>query len=114
MKLWELLVAIRTTSVLSAKEFYWIISEALDSGLVNEVQLADKIDADLPTIRRWKAGRNAPHPLARRPIYDYLIRRLRALKGREKARMTARRIARQQEIDREVERRVQNQVEEEL
>lgn len=42
---------------------------------VPDRELARTFDASLPSVRRWKTGRNLPHPLIRHHVFAYLAKR---------------------------------------
>jgi len=52
---------------------------------VDDLSLARALRVSRPTISRWAAGKSAPHPLGRKPVFELLIRqaqsRLRRLTG---------------------------------
>ena len=55
-----------------------IVSLALNGGLPKE-QLAKSFSCNLMTINRWKAGQNAPGPMARKAIKRELMELLEAV-----------------------------------
>lgn len=78
----ELFLKIQNTSSNSDKDFQEIIVAALDIGFVTERDLARGAGASLMTIRRWKEGKNSPHPMMRPYIFRYLIEKLQGAKSK--------------------------------
>ncbi len=72
----ELLLKIRNAFPNNDKDFQEIIVAALDIGFVTERDLARGAGASLATIRRWKEGKNSPHPIMRPYVFRYLIEKL--------------------------------------
>lgn len=51
--------------------FSKIVSAAFDFGLPRP-DVADAFGVNLSTVQRWAAGKNAPHPMARPLIVDWI------------------------------------------
>jgi hypothetical protein len=63
---------IRAVDESDKSQWHVIISLALNGGLSKET-LAESFSCNLMTINRWKAGQNAPGPMARKAIKRELI-----------------------------------------
>ena len=50
--------------------FYKLVRESP----VKDRELAQRFDMSIPSVTRWRSGRNAPHPLVRRHVINFLER----------------------------------------
>ena len=56
------------TSIMKDIDF----TELINNCSLTEIELASSISVSLPTIRRWKEGKNLPHNLVREAISKFL------------------------------------------
>lgn len=52
-------------------EFSQVTKEIRKCLNISQEQLAKELHVNFATINRWKNGKNSPHMLARKALYDY-------------------------------------------
>ena len=72
----EILNLLEKTDKHDDKGFIKIISGIIDANFLSEKELAHLVDASRPTIRRWKSGEGAPHPLMRPILFKEIRKQL--------------------------------------
>lgn len=51
-------------------------SRARTTLMLSDNELAKVIQISRPTVRRWASGATAPHPIGRKAVLDYLVKRV--------------------------------------
>lgn len=67
--------ALRSVKLEDKEEFYQLFAMGLNLLNLPDDDVSVEFSVSRPTVNRWKNGRNAPHPLMRKPIYDWLEKR---------------------------------------
>lgn len=93
MNLQEMVKYRNKLKVVDAKDstdFYMLFSEGMTLLSLLDEDVSREFGVSRPTINRWRNGRNAPHPMMRTPVYDWLIDRTSRLIEREGLKKKAR------------------------
>ena len=56
--------------------FYDLFGRGMNLLSFLDSEISKEFGVSRPTINRWRNGRNAPHPMMRQPVYDFLIKRV--------------------------------------
>ncbi len=69
----EYLEAFKNANEVMDQIFQKLFAYSLEYLKISHKEVAAKFGVSLPTVERWRSGKNAPHPIMRRIVYDWLI-----------------------------------------
>lgn len=73
-------VALMVADPKNDRQFMHLVICSMQELNLTDKDVAEMIGVSIPTVERWKNGKNAPHPAMRPVIYKEFIKRLDALK----------------------------------
>lgn len=69
------LEALRVVDRSDAAEFTRLLVLGMKLLDLSDKDIAREFGASMPSVSRWKSGTNAPHPLLRVPVFEWLAQR---------------------------------------
>jgi hypothetical protein len=60
-----------------AKLFHELFASTCNILSLEDVDVANALPVDRTTVNRWRNGKSVPRPLMRKPVYRFLVVRLR-------------------------------------
>jgi hypothetical protein len=61
--------------------FSFIINMFTKLSKLGDEYFVEKLNVDIPTVSRWRSGKNAPCPLMKKPVYELIKKELQCLIG---------------------------------
>ena len=74
---------LKKADIRDANAFHTIIERGIRILRLTDEDLSRAFSISRPTITRWRNGSNAPHVALRRPVYDWLKKRVTTLIARD-------------------------------
>lgn len=72
------LILIRDVDCENNEQFKFLLNRSFELLNLTDGDFTARFACSRPTIERWKSGINAPHPEMRKPIYDFLEKKIMA------------------------------------